>query len=52
MNSVLEIGDKVIYIYQGCKCWEGTKEEVLDTSNDALNNFVFASTMAQQIKKI
>jgi len=52
MNSVLEIGDKVIYIYQGCKCWEGTKEEVMHTDNEALNNFVFATKMAQQIKKI
>lgn len=50
MNSVLEIGDKVIYIYQGCKCWEGTKEEVMNTDNEALNNFVFATRMAQQIK--
>lgn len=50
MNSVLEIGDKVIYIYKGCKCWEGTKEEVLHTDNEALNNFVFATRMAQQIK--
>lgn len=50
MNSVLEIGDKVIYIYNGCKCWEGTKEEVLHTDNEALNNFVFATKMAQQIK--
>jgi phospholipid/cholesterol/gamma-HCH transport system ATP-binding protein len=50
MNSVLEIGDKVIYIYNGCKCWEGTKEEVLHTDNEALNNFVFATNMAQQIK--
>jgi len=52
MNSVLEIGDKVVYIYQGCKCWEGTKEEVMHTDNEALNNFVFATKMAQQIKKI
>ncbi len=52
MNSVLEIGDKVIYIYDGCKCWEGTKEEVLHTDNEALNNFVFATRMAQQIKTI
>lgn len=52
MNSVLEIGDKVIYIYQGCQCWEGTKEEVLHTDNEALNNFVFATRMAQQIKDI
>ncbi len=50
MNSVLEIGDKVIYIYNGCKCWEGTKEEVLHSNNEALNDFVFATRMAQEIK--
>ncbi len=52
MNSVLEIGDKVIYIYRGCKCWEGTKQEVMHTDNEALNNFVFATRMAQQVKKL
>ena len=51
MNSVLEIGDKVIFIYQGCKSWEGSREEVLNTNNEALNKFVFATNMAQQIKK-
>jgi phospholipid/cholesterol/gamma-HCH transport system ATP-binding protein len=50
MNSVLEIGDKVIYIYNGCLCWSGTKEEVLHSDNKALNDFVFATRMAQQIK--
>ena len=51
MNSVLEIGDKVIFIYQGCKSWEGTHKEILDTDNEALNNFVFATNMAKQIKR-
>jgi len=51
MNSVLEIGDKVIFIYKGCKCWEGTRKEVLQTDNKALNNFVFATNMAKQIRK-
>jgi phospholipid/cholesterol/gamma-HCH transport system ATP-binding protein len=51
MNSVLEIGDKVIFIYQGCKSWEGSREEVLNTDNEALNKFVFATNMAKQIKK-
>ena len=50
MNSVLEIGDKVIYIYNGYKCWEGTKEDVLHSNNEALNSFVFATRMAQEIK--
>ncbi|TFG90932.1 MAG: ATP-binding cassette domain-containing protein [Candidatus Atribacteria bacterium] len=51
MNSVLEIGHNVIFIYNGCKCWEGTKEEILKTDNEALNNFVFATNMAKQIKR-
>ncbi len=39
MNSVLEIGDNVVFIYKGCKCWEGSGTEVLNTDNEALNNF-------------
>lgn len=51
MNSVLEIGDNVVFIYQGCKCWEGSGKEVLDTDNEALNKFVFATKFAKQIKR-
>ncbi len=51
MNSVLEIGDKVIYIYDGKLCWEGSKEGVLTSDNEALNNFVFATSMAKEVKK-
>lgn len=51
MNSVLEIGEKVFFIYKGCKCWEGTREEILRTDNEALNNFVFATNMSKQIKR-
>jgi len=51
MNSVLEIGDNVVFIYNGCKCWEGTRHEVLHTENEALNNFVFATNLARQIKR-
>jgi len=51
MNSVLEIGDNVVFIYKGCKCWEGSGSEILKTDNEALNNFVFATNMARQIKR-
>jgi len=51
MNSVLEIGDNVVFIFKGCKCWEGTGKQVLDTDNEALNNFVFATKLARQIKR-
>jgi phospholipid/cholesterol/gamma-HCH transport system ATP-binding protein len=52
MNSVLEIGDKVIFIFQGCKSWEGSREEILKTDNEALNKFVFATNMAKKIKGV
>ena len=38
MNSVMGIGEKIIYIYQGRKEWEGTKNEVFNSNNELLNN--------------
>ena len=51
MNSVMEIGDQIIYIHQGKKWWEGTKEDILHADNKELNDFVFASAMAKKAKK-
>ena len=51
MNSVMEIGDKIVYIHQGKKWWEGSKEEILHAENKELNDFVFASAMAKRAKK-
>ena len=48
MNSVMEIGQKIVYIYKGRKWWEGTKEDILHTDNRELNDFVFASAMAKR----
>ena len=50
MNSVMEIGDKVVFIYQGEKCWEGTKDDIFFADNQNLNDFIFASGMAKKIK--
>lgn len=50
MNSVMEIGEKVIFIHEGRKGWEGTKEDILDTDDENLNDFVFASNFAKKIK--
>ena len=52
MNSVLEIGDKITYLHLGKKWWEGTAEEILRTDNKELNEFIFASKLAQSIKKL
>lgn len=50
MNSVMEIGDHIIFIYQGKKWWEGNKKDVFKTDNKELNDFVFASEMAKKIR--
>lgn len=50
MNSVMGIGDKIIFIHQGQKWWEGTKEEILNSDNQELNDFVFASKLAKRIR--
>jgi len=50
MNSVMGIGDKIIFIYQGQKWWEGTKEDVLVSDNKEFNDFVFASALTRKIK--
>lgn len=52
MNSVMEIGDKVCFIYHGRKLWEGNRQNILDSECMELNDFVFASNMAKQIKKL
>ncbi|MDX9846802.1 MAG: ATP-binding cassette domain-containing protein [Tenuifilaceae bacterium] len=50
MNSVMGIGDKIIFIHQGEKWWEGSKDEILQSDNQQLNDFVFASKLAKRIR--
>ena len=51
MNSVMGIGDSIIYIYEGHKEWEGTKDEVFSATNQRLNDFIFASDLLKKVKK-
>ncbi len=51
MNSVINIGDKVIFLNEGIKEWEGNKSEVMDADNEKLNDFVFASDLFKKIKE-
>ncbi|MCQ2607083.1 MAG: ATP-binding cassette domain-containing protein [Bacteroidales bacterium] len=51
MNSVMEIADKIVFIYKGEKWWEGTKEEIWKTDNKEVNDLIFASELTQRIKK-
>ena len=50
MNSVMEIGDKIIYMHEGKKEWEGTNKELIFSKNDRLNKFIFASGFLQDAK--
>ena len=50
MNSVMGIGEHIIYIYEGQKAWEGTKEEVMNSDNEKLNSFIFASDLFRKVK--
>ena len=51
MNSVMNIGDHIIFINEGVKEWEGTKDHVMDSDNKELNEFVFASDLFKKIKE-
>lgn len=50
MNSVMEIGDTVNFIYKGRKWWEGSKDDILTADNKELEDFVFASAMAKKVR--
>lgn len=50
MNSVMGIGESILYIYQGHKEWEGTKDDVFNATNERLNNFIFASDLLRKVK--
>lgn len=52
MNSVMGIGENVIFIYEGNKEWEGTKEDIFTSSNKRLNNFIFASDLFKKVKEV
>jgi phospholipid/cholesterol/gamma-HCH transport system ATP-binding protein len=52
MNSVMEIGDYILYMHQGKKEWEGTKEDIIYSQNQLLNNFIFASDFLQDAKSM
>ena len=50
MNSVMEIGDHIIFINQGRKWWQGNKEEIIQTDNEEVVNFVYASKFMQNLR--
>jgi phospholipid/cholesterol/gamma-HCH transport system ATP-binding protein len=51
MNSVMDIGDHIIFLWQGLKNWEGNKQEVLHSGNKELDDFIFASEFLKKVRE-
>ena len=52
MNSVMEIGEKIIFLENGKKVWEGTNKEVFKTENKGVGNFVYSSELFKKVRKV
>ena len=50
MNSVMEIGDKIIFLVEGKKIWEGNNKEILNTDDKLINDFVYSSEIFKKVK--
>ncbi len=52
MNSVMGIGENIAFIYKGHKEWQGTKDDVMSSTNKQLNDLVFASDLFRKVKEV
>ncbi len=52
MNSVMEIGEKIIFLKDGLKEWEGTKHEIFKTDNEAVTGFVYSSELFEKVRQM
>ena len=51
MNSVMEIGERILFLKDGLKAWEGTKEEIFRTDNQAVVDFVYSSNLFKKVRE-
>ena len=51
MNSVMEIGDNILFLKNGVKAWQGTKEEIFRTDNEAVVDFVYSSNLFRKVRE-
>mgnify|MGYP001272146371 CR=1 FL=1 len=52
MNSVMEIGEKIIFLKNGLKEWEGTNKEIFKTDNQAVTDFVYSSELFKKVRQM
>ena len=51
MNSVMEIGENIVFLKDGLKAWQGTKEEIFHTDNAAVVDFVYSSNLFKKVRE-
>jgi phospholipid/cholesterol/gamma-HCH transport system ATP-binding protein len=51
MNSVMEIGERILFLKDGLKAWEGTKEEIFRTDNQSVIDFVYSSNLFKKVRE-
>ena len=52
MNSVMEIGEKIVFLKNGVKAWEGTKKDIFNTDNAAVSSFVYSSDLFKKVREM
>ncbi len=52
MNSVMEIGEKIVFLKDGHKEWEGSNKEIFKTDNEAVTNFVYSSELFKKVRQM
>ena len=52
MNSVMEIGEKILFLKEGYKAWEGTNKDIFKTDNEAVTDFVYSSELFKKVRKV
>ena len=52
MNSVMEIGEKIVFLKEGNKAWEGSNKTIFKTDNEAITNFVYSSELFKKVRKM
>ena len=50
MNSVMEIGEKIVFLKDGKKAWEGSNKEIFKTDNEAVVKFVYSSELFKKVR--
>ncbi|MCL5128659.1 MULTISPECIES: ABC transporter ATP-binding protein [unclassified Algibacter] len=52
MNSVMEIGEKIVFLKDGLKAWEGSKDNIFRTDNEVVTDFVYSSNLFKKVRKM